>query len=93
LLLSKNDTHQNALWGLAEVYLAKEQTIQAKEIVNKLHALNLQYYMLNYDLARVALMEGKKEKAVSYLQKEIDLYPNQSGDAQKLLSDIQGGNI
>lgn len=93
LLLSKNNTHQDALWGLAEVYLAKEQTIQAKEILNKLRSLNPKYYMLNYDLARVALVEGEKEKAVSYLQKEIELYSNQSGDAQKLLSDIEGGNI
>ncbi|MBD3843229.1 MAG: tetratricopeptide repeat protein, partial [Campylobacterales bacterium] len=93
LLLSANDKNQDALWGLAEVYLAKEQTVQAKELLEKLKNVNPKYYMLNYDLARVASLEGEKEEAIIYLQKEIGLYPNESTDAKKMLSDIKSGKI
>lgn len=92
-LLLKNDKNQDALWGLAEVYIEKEQIIQAKDVLEKLFSINPKYYMLNYDMARIAIIEGKKDKAVEYLQKEIDIYPNESGDAIKMLHDIQSGKI
>jgi len=87
-VLEKNRSNLDALWGLAEIYIKEKNISKALEYLHQVKQIDNTYPLLHYSLAKVYILKGELDKAISEINIELKFHPN-AQEAKELLSKIK----
>jgi len=92
-LLEQNSHNLDALWGEAEILIAKNEYLKAKRLLERLLKLEKGYPLANYDMARVMFLMKQKERGLHYLRQERRYNPNNRKLANELEHQVKKGSL